>query len=81
MPQSQVWEDWESRAKQRLVNEMKVRKVSYKELSRRLEVIGIYESPDRLNRKVNRKGFSAAFFLACCEAMGIEVVLEPRNKE
>ncbi|SFB69457.1 hypothetical protein SAMN05216344_101288 [Polaromonas sp. OV174] len=29
----------------------------------------IHETPDRLNRKVNRKKFSAAFHLACLKAL------------
>ena len=48
---------------------MKQHKVGYKQLSRELEKFGIYESPGQLNRKVNRKKFSAAFLLACLEAI------------
>lgn len=54
---------------------MKQRRLSYKALSRELEELGIYETPDQLNRKVNRGKFSAAFWLACCKAMNIEVTL------
>jgi hypothetical protein len=57
----------------RLVTEMKRKKVSYKALSQRLAAIGIDESPERLNRKVNRKRFSAAFLLACLAALGSDV--------
>lgn len=52
-----------------VVNAMKQRRVGYKALSRELEKLGIYESPGQLNRKVNRKKFSAAFLLACLEAI------------
>lgn len=69
LPQSAVWASWEGIARDTLVREMKRRKISYKELSRRLEAMGIFQSPDRLNRKVNRKRFSAAFLLACFQAM------------
>ncbi|RJG06287.1 hypothetical protein D3870_09945 [Noviherbaspirillum cavernae] len=69
-PQSAIWTVWEEAARDALVQEMKQRKIGYKELSRRLDAMGIFESPDRLNRKVNRKRFSAAFMLACFQAMG-----------
>jgi len=80
-PQSQVWEDWENRVKQCLVEEMRAREVTYAKLSECLKDIGIQESPGRLNRKVNRKRFSAAFFLACCEAMRRKDASKPRNDE
>jgi hypothetical protein len=36
--------------------------------------VGIQETPDRINRKVNRCKFSAAFFLACMKALETEVI-------
>ena len=65
---------WERQAKALVLAEMKKRKVGYKELSRRLETVGIQETPDRINRKVNRCKFSAAFFLACMKALETEVI-------
>lgn len=73
VPQSKVWEAWEGQAKNTLVGRMATNKLGYKELSRRLEKLGIYESPGQLNRKVNRKRFSAAFMLACLEVMKVDV--------
>lgn len=73
LPQSAVWAKWENNARDFLVKRMRECKVTYRELSRRLEDLGIYESPDRLNRKVNRKRFSAAFFLVCLEVMEDDV--------
>lgn len=67
--QSEVWSAWEDEAQSLLVQEMKSRGIGYKDLSARLERLGVQESPDRLNRKVNRKKFSAAFLLACIEAI------------
>lgn len=52
---------------------MNDRSVSYKALSRRLESMGICESADRLNRKVNRAKFSAAFFLVCLQALEVRL--------
>ena len=68
---------WEDRAKELLVAEMANRKLGYKELARLLEPYGIDEAPDQINRKVNRKRFSAAFLLACLAAMKVETVDVP----
>lgn len=68
---SETWISWEERARQMLVRAMDEQKVTYKALSRRLEALGISESPDRLNRKVNRAKFSAAFFLVCLQALEV----------
>lgn len=68
---------WEDRAKELLVAEMRRRKITYKELARRLEAYGIDELPDQINRKVNRKRFSAAFLLACLAAMEVVAIDVP----
>ncbi len=68
---------WEDRAKELLITEMGKRRMTYKELARRLEAYGIDELPDQVNRKVNRKRFSAAFLLACLAAMGVKSVVVP----
>ncbi|WP_244364016.1 DUF6471 domain-containing protein [Burkholderia pseudomallei] len=49
-------------------------RLSYKELARRLEQLGIDETADQINRKVNRKRFSAAFLLACLVAMDVKFI-------
>lgn len=67
--QLMVWEKWEDEARNYFVGCMRDSKVTYGELSRRLEKLGIFESPDTLNRKVNRKRFSVAFMFACMEVM------------
>ncbi|MFC3627785.1 DUF6471 domain-containing protein [Vogesella amnigena] len=68
---------WEDRAHELLRVEMKRRKIGYKELSRLLTPYGIEESPDQLNRKVNRKRFSAAFLFACLAAMEVTTIDVP----
>lgn len=68
---------WEDRAKELLVLEMEKRRMTYKELSRRLEAYGIDELPDQINRKINRKRFSAAFLLVCLAAMEVELLRVP----
>lgn len=68
---------WEDQAKALLVAEMAKRRMTYKDLARRLEAYGIDELPDQINRKVNRKRFSAAFLLACLAAIEVESVMVP----
>ncbi|MBR8221069.1 MULTISPECIES: DUF6471 domain-containing protein [Burkholderia cepacia complex] len=65
---------WEDRARELVVSAMVQRDLSYKDLARLLEPYGIEESADQINRKINRKRFSAAFLLACLVAMKIEFV-------
>ena len=72
-----AYSPWEDRAKVVLVAEMVKRKMSYKELARRLEPYGIDETPDQINRKVNRKRFSAAFLFACLAAMEVVAIDVP----
>lgn len=70
----QSYEAWEQTAKELIEIEMMRRGIRYKQLSRMLEELGIDESPDQINRKVNRKRFSAAFLLACLYAMDVKTV-------
>ncbi|KGC46712.1 DUF6471 domain-containing protein [Burkholderia pseudomallei] len=65
---------WEEAAKELIVEEMARQLLSYKEFLKRLERLGIDESPDQINRKVNRKRFSSAFLLACLTAMDVKSV-------
>ena len=65
---------WEEEAKGLIEEEMVRRSIRYKQLSRMLEKLEIYESPDQINRKMNRKRFSAAFLIACLRAMGVESI-------
>lgn len=72
--QSEAREEFESYAEQMLVREMKRRKVTYADLSARLAVLGIRETPGSLNRKVNRRRFQAGFLLACLKALRVEML-------
>lgn len=58
-------------AKQILVKAMSDKQVTYADLSKKLEGLGIFETPDQLNRKVNRQRFKASFWLACLIALGV----------
>jgi Domain of unknown function (DUF6471) len=70
--QLEPYGQWEEEAKGLIEEEMMRRGIRYKRLSRMLEKLGVYESPDQINRKINRKRFSAAFLIACLRAMGVE---------
>lgn len=72
--QSHSYDAWEQTAKELIEIEMMRQGIGYKQLSRMLEELGIDESPDQINRKVNRKRFSGAFMLACLIAMGVKTV-------
>jgi hypothetical protein len=72
--QAQPYEAWENTAKELIESEMIRRNIRYKQLSRMLKELGIEESPSQINRKVTRKRFSAAFFVACLCAMGGETI-------
>lgn len=70
--QSEAREELEAYAETVLVREMARKKVTYAELSARLAVLGIRETPGSLNRKVNRKRFQAGFLLVCLKVLGVE---------
>ncbi|WP_423680323.1 DUF6471 domain-containing protein [Undibacterium sp. WLHG33] len=72
--QPNPYEAWEQTAKELIEIEMMRRGIRYKQLARLLEEQGINESPDQINRKVNRKRFSAAFMVACLRAMGVDTL-------
>ena len=71
---TQPYEAWEQTAKELIEEEMMRRGIRYKQLSQLLLKLGIDESPDQINRKVNRKRFSAAFLVACLHAMKVETI-------
>lgn len=72
--QTDPYGSWEETAKELIVEQMYRMRLSYKELARRLEPLGIDETADQINRKVNRKRFSAAFLLACLVAMDVKSI-------
>ena len=71
---AQPYEAWEQAAKELIEIEMVKRDMSYKQLARLLGELGIDESPGQINRKINRKRFSAAFLIACLRAMDVKAI-------
>ena len=69
--------DWERKARALVRGEMVMRDISYAELSQRLRLIGIEETPSNLRTKINRGAFKAAFLLQFMRALDIKAV-EPR---
>jgi hypothetical protein len=66
--------DWQTQAKQIIRAELKRRSLSYADLTERLSAIGIKETTENVNNKIARGSFTAAFFLQCLEAIGVNTV-------
>lgn len=70
--------DWQQQARRLLKAELARKELSYKELARLLEGIGVHETERSLQSKVGRGTFSFVFFLQCMKAIGVtKVELEP----
>ncbi len=67
-------DELEIAAKRLLIERMKALGLGYAGLSERLEKIGILESADSLNRKMNRQSFRASFLLACLVALDVKAL-------
>lgn len=63
--------DWKAQAKQIIRAELKRRDLSYADLGKRMEAIGLKVNNRTLANKIATGGFSAAFFLQCMEAIGV----------
>lgn len=66
--------EWETKAKGILRAEMARRGLTYKQLVERLGEIGVKEDEHNLRNKVARGKFTAAFMLACMEAIGAKEI-------
>ena len=66
--------EWQARVKGMLKAELKRRNVTYRDLSARLEAMGIHETAPNLNNKISRGGFSAVFLIQCLAAAGCQTV-------
>lgn len=62
--------DWEARAANLLKAELKRQGVTYAGLAERLNALGVPEKEANIRNKLSRGKFSAAFMLACLEAIG-----------
>ena len=63
--------DWEAKAKGLLRAEMARQGVTYAQLVEKLDAVGVKEDERNLRNKVSRGKFTAAFMLACLQAMNV----------
>jgi len=66
--------DWAADVKGMLKGELKRRNVSYQELARRLEEVGVKESSANIANKISRGGFSAVFLVQCMRVIGCQQI-------
>jgi hypothetical protein len=64
--------DWKAQAKQIIRAELKRRDLSYADLAKRMEGIGLKVNDRTLANKIASGGFSAVFFLQCMDAIGVK---------
>lgn len=57
-----------------IVKTMNAQQIGFKELVQRLAHLGVHETAAGASRRLNRKSFSAGFFLLCCQALEINTV-------
>ena len=67
---ARVDEEWQGRASGVLKAELARRHISYRELAKRLQAIGISDTEKNLSNKISRGTFTAAFFIQCMDAIG-----------
>ena len=67
-------ENWKEAATRLLRVEMQRRGATFKELSRRLELLGVEIASPQLSNNVNRGAFSLVFFLQCMRALEVDVI-------
>jgi len=67
-------DEWKQYAAQTLKAELAKAGVTYENLVRRLNAIGVYESYKGVASKINRGTFSFLFFAQCMKALGRETV-------
>lgn len=61
--------DWVVKAKGLIKSEIKKKNMTYEQLSIKLESMGINETPENINNKINRGKFSAVFLIQVLSAI------------
>ncbi|MBI1330488.1 MAG: hypothetical protein GC166_11385 [Alphaproteobacteria bacterium] len=64
--------EWAEKAKGMLKAELKRRNLGYRDLAEKLAAAGTHETERNLANKISRGGFTAAFFLQCLDAIGVQ---------
>lgn len=63
---------WVDLSKCILKAELKRKGIGYRELAERLTALGTRETDRNIGNKISRGGFTAAFFLECLHAIGVQ---------
>jgi hypothetical protein len=66
--------EWGERAKRLLRAQMTLKGVNAATLAEKLNAMGIKETEKNVANKVARGGFTAAFFLQCLKAIGVDTL-------
>lgn len=64
-------QDWKATTKNIMKAELARKGVDYETLAKKLKEIGIEESYNSINTKINRGTFTFQFFLQCMKAIGV----------
>ena len=63
-------QDWQYLVKGLLKAELKRRNLSYGDLAKKLQAIGVVDSERNIANKISRGSFTAVFLVQCCSAIG-----------
>lgn len=66
--------EFNDKAKGLLRAELARRNLSYEDLAKALEGIGVEDTAKNLSNKIARGSFTAGFFLMCLEAIGCRII-------
>lgn len=64
--------DWKNYVKGLIKAEIARKNLNYIEISKRLEAMGVHESPQNLSNKIGRGTFGAIFMMQILQAVGCE---------
>jgi hypothetical protein len=63
---------WEEMAMRMIKSSLSLKGVNYPELAKRLQQLGVEETPSSLSTKINRGAFKAAFMLQVLKAIDMK---------
>ncbi len=73
--------EWTEITKGLIKSQLALRNISYLELSRKLDKIGVTETPQSINSKLNRGSFPATFFIQCLRAIGCKLTIKCKGDD
>ena len=66
--------DWQARVKRILKAELTRRGITYRELAKRLQAIGVQDTERNISNKISRGGFTAALLIQVMDAIGVRTL-------